>query len=86
MRRVPNVLSLFSLLLRTAFTIGKRRYEPNWESIDARPTPQWFTDAEFGVFIYWGFLVLLYMISRLCSTKTNSFFEFGLLLIRIRHT
>ena len=30
------------------------RYEPNWESIDSRPTPQWYTDAKFGVFIHWG--------------------------------
>jgi alpha-L-fucosidase len=30
------------------------RYEPTWESLDARPTPQWFRDAKFGVFICWG--------------------------------
>jgi alpha-L-fucosidase len=30
------------------------RYEPTWESLDARATPQWFMDAKFGVFICWG--------------------------------
>lgn len=30
------------------------RYEPNWESLDRRPTPDWFLDAKFGVFIHWG--------------------------------
>lgn len=30
------------------------KYEPNWESLDARPTPRWFRDAKFGVFICWG--------------------------------
>ena len=30
------------------------RYEPRWESLDRRPTPQWFLDAKFGVFIHWG--------------------------------
>lgn len=30
------------------------RYEPTWASIDARPTPRWFTDAKFGIFIHWG--------------------------------
>jgi alpha-L-fucosidase len=31
-----------------------QRYQPNWESIDSRPTPSWFTDAKFGIFIHWG--------------------------------
>lgn len=30
------------------------RYEPTWSSIDARPTPEWWTDAKFGIFIHWG--------------------------------
>jgi alpha-L-fucosidase len=30
------------------------KYEPNWESLDSRPTPQWFRDAKFGIFICWG--------------------------------
>ncbi len=29
-------------------------YEPTWESLDARPTPPWFVDAKFGIFIHWG--------------------------------
>jgi alpha-L-fucosidase len=29
-------------------------YEPKWESLDIRPTPQWFYDAKFGIFIHWG--------------------------------
>jgi alpha-L-fucosidase len=29
-------------------------YEPTWESLDARPTPAWFGDAKFGIFIHWG--------------------------------
>ncbi len=29
-------------------------YQPNWESIDQRPVPQWFKDAKFGIFIHWG--------------------------------
>jgi len=27
---------------------------PDWEEIDRRPTPQWWTDAKFGIFIHWG--------------------------------
>jgi alpha-L-fucosidase len=30
------------------------RYEANWESLDARPTPDWWRDAKFGIFITWG--------------------------------
>lgn len=29
-------------------------YEPTWESLDSRPTPGWFRDAKFGIFIHWG--------------------------------
>ena len=29
-------------------------YAPNWDSLDKRPTPEWFIDAKFGVFIHWG--------------------------------
>jgi len=30
------------------------RYPATWESIDSRPTPQWWSDAKFGIFIHWG--------------------------------
>ncbi len=33
---------------------GAQEYEANWESLDRRPTPQWWTDAKFGIFIHWG--------------------------------
>ncbi len=29
-------------------------YEPTWASIDRRPTPEWWSDAKFGIFIHWG--------------------------------
>ena len=29
-------------------------YEANWESLDSRPTPSWWSDAKFGIFIHWG--------------------------------
>ncbi|XP_043820433.1 plasma alpha-L-fucosidase [Dromiciops gliroides] len=31
-----------------------KRYEPNWESLDARELPAWFDEAKFGIFIHWG--------------------------------
>jgi len=30
------------------------RVDATWESVDARPTPQWWSDAKFGIFIHWG--------------------------------
>ena len=33
---------------------GQPTYEARWESLDRRPTPEWFLDAKFGVFIHWG--------------------------------
>lgn len=30
------------------------KYENNWESLNSRPVPQWFSDAKFGIFIHWG--------------------------------
>jgi alpha-L-fucosidase len=33
---------------------GGSAVEPNWESIDRRPTPDWFQDSKFGIFIHWG--------------------------------
>ncbi len=41
-------------------------YEPKWESLDRRPTPQWFLDAKFGVFIHWG----LYSVPAWGAPKT----------------
>lgn len=41
----------FALTVYTAFA---QNYQPNWESLDSRPVPQWFKDAKFGIFIHWG--------------------------------
>lgn len=29
-------------------------YQANWESLNQRSVPEWFTDAKFGIFIHWG--------------------------------
>jgi alpha-L-fucosidase len=33
---------------------AQTRYQPNWDSLNSRPTPSWFQDAKFGIFIHWG--------------------------------
>jgi alpha-L-fucosidase len=37
-----------------AETVQETTYEANWESLDSRPTPSWFQDSKFGIFIHWG--------------------------------
>jgi len=38
----------------TASTSAAPHYEAKWASLDQRPTPAWFTDAKFGIFIHLG--------------------------------
>ena len=45
---------LLALLVSGAASLAAPQYEPKWESLDRRPTPQWFQDARFGIFIHWG--------------------------------
>jgi len=48
-------IHLTSALLATwTACAAETKYEPRWDSLDARPTPEWFLDAKFGVFIHWG--------------------------------
>lgn len=48
-------LAVSSLLL-VLLLLGSARakYEPNWDSIDSRPLPEWYDQAKFGIFIHWG--------------------------------
>jgi alpha-L-fucosidase len=29
-------------------------YQPTWESLNSRTCPEWWQDAKFGIFIFWG--------------------------------
>ncbi len=42
------------VLLCAASAASAQRFTPDWQSIDSRPTPQWWRDAKFGIFIHWG--------------------------------
>ncbi len=44
---------VLTFLLSSVLVLAQR-YQPTWESVDSRPTPSWFTDAKFGIFIHWG--------------------------------
>ena len=45
--------SAFWLMCLT-INLSAQTYQPKWESLDKRPTPQWFKDSKFGIFIHWG--------------------------------
>jgi alpha-L-fucosidase len=46
--------NLVSALFLLAAAAAAQTYEPNWESLDRRPTPSWFQHDKFGIFIHWG--------------------------------
>ena len=37
-----------------AFSLVRAQYLPNWESLDARPLPEWYDQAKFGIILHWG--------------------------------
>ncbi|HPH33414.1 MAG TPA: alpha-L-fucosidase, partial [Chitinophagaceae bacterium] len=34
--------------------LNAQPYTPDWESLDKRPVPTWFSNDKFGIFIHWG--------------------------------
>ena len=46
------LLSLSTLI--SFLAAGKCAYQPNWDSLDARPLPVWYDEAKVGLFPVWG--------------------------------
>jgi alpha-L-fucosidase len=56
-RRYLLLTLLFSVVLSPLNALsqaGTPPFAPQWESLDQRKTPSWFTDGKFGIFIHWG--------------------------------
>jgi alpha-L-fucosidase len=51
---VMSCLPLAAALSAAAAEPAAKRYEATWTSVDSRPTPAWWSDAKFGIFIHWG--------------------------------
>ncbi|MDN3657144.1 alpha-L-fucosidase [Ferruginibacter paludis] len=49
---LKKISALLVIILYTAPLTAQ--YQPNWESLDKRPVPQWYNNARFGIFIHWG--------------------------------
>jgi len=50
----PTRLLLSAIFLLAPAALTAQIYQPTWDSLDKRPTPAWFSDAKFGIFIHWG--------------------------------
>lgn len=48
-----SILTFFLLVL-FQLPLLRAQYTPDWASLDQRPTPEWWLDAKFGIFIHWG--------------------------------
>lgn len=51
MFKTPLIIALVLMVFSTNI---QSQSLPGWEEIDKRPTPQWWLDAKFGIFIHWG--------------------------------
>ncbi|KAM6185239.1 plasma alpha-L-fucosidase [Rhynchocyon petersi] len=53
---LPSLALRLALLLQCAASPNgaPHHYDPVWESLDARPLPEWFDQAKFGIFLHWG--------------------------------
>lgn len=45
---------VLNLLLLALCSLASANYEPNWNSLDARPLPSWYDESKFGIFLHWG--------------------------------
>ncbi|XP_054652376.1 plasma alpha-L-fucosidase [Dunckerocampus dactyliophorus] len=42
------------LVCLLSIRVSAAKYQPDWESIDSRPLPDWYDQGKFGIFIHWG--------------------------------
>ena len=54
MMRVTVALLAVLVAASAALAAPAVTYEAKWDSLDKRPTPAWFHEAKFGIFIHWG--------------------------------
>ena len=56
MLRKQNLFALLLALFITPIVGAEKRptFEANWESLNARKTPEWFRDAKFGIYTHRG--------------------------------
>lgn len=63
--------TLAGLSFVAALTVQAKVYEADWESLNERPCPQWWSDAKFGIFIHWG----LFSVPAFAPTGSTSVYD-----------
>ncbi len=51
---MKTVIIAFIVASLVCTSLAQQKYQADWESIDSRPVPEWFSDAKFGIFLHWG--------------------------------
>lgn len=54
MRQLIILYLFLTLSIITTENTYSQQFQPNWNSLDKRPIPQWWQDAKFGIFVHWG--------------------------------
>lgn len=57
--KLPLLAAFAAPVFIHAVCLAQTRYEPTWESLDSRDTPEWWTDAKFGIVVHWGLYSVL---------------------------
>eukprot|EP01114_Cavostelium_apophysatum_P012377 TRINITY_DN2756_c1_g1_i2.p1 TRINITY_DN2756_c1_g1~~TRINITY_DN2756_c1_g1_i2.p1 ORF type:complete len:462 (-),score=71.55 TRINITY_DN2756_c1_g1_i2:145-1530(-) len=42
------------IFIIAALALAEGQYEPNWDSINSRPLPDWYDEAKLGIMVVWG--------------------------------
>jgi alpha-L-fucosidase len=61
------LLTLCCVKLAVAVPPPAAQYRPTWDSLDSRPTPKWWTDQKFSLFMHWG----LYAVPSFCPATAG---------------
>lgn len=62
------LISIIGFLPMSQTHAQSKKFEPTWESLTARPYPQWFSDSKLGIFIHWG----VYSVPAYADTESYS--------------
>ncbi|GAU89543.1 hypothetical protein RvY_02084 [Ramazzottius varieornatus] len=54
LEHAPTNLLRLSLAFILFKWVSAVQYDPNWESLDKRPLPEWYDNSKLGIFIHWG--------------------------------
>ena len=52
--KMARFVLLGCAVLFVVFFVVTAKYEPNWDSLDSRPLPEWYDQSKFGIFLHWG--------------------------------